>query len=592
MVVTNLTWLHISDFHFRADGDLFSQRTVSESLCQSLESLRQELDDVAFVAVTGDIAFSGSADQYEVARDFLMRVAAIVEVPPDRFYIVPGNHDVDRDLNALAYYGALQEISSPQKVDYYLGDPSQIQPLRERQGAFWEFLEAFSPDQNRLPLPDGLGYAAELTLDNLVIAFLCLNSAWMSGSDGEEMKLVIGERQIMNGLNALTDLSPHLVFALAHHPISLLTEWDSASCRARLLPVANFFLRGHLHAHEVLLSSTPDKPCVEIAAGAGHADRFYGNSFNIASLNFAAGSLAVSPHVYFPSNACFEPRSQLEADFNIRGELDTTREDLDTAIRRLCPGAEDVSWFMAGILVDAVGDIPVLVESEVDFVAPSAASALASERELQPILEFLKLKNLIPLYPHSSPLDDRLGDFKHPLRECVEYLVWLKRQDPEGTRRMQRTHGRSSHDVDHKSSKTNWSVEVLDELRASEDWISLESVAHSLQESHDTTTRRKARASLAEALIHSDESPKREEGYQVASSLLSDSEATDQDLLLVAAAAEMTDRDDEAIELVTNRLRGREALTDSLLEYAGGLSMRTGNRELRQLLEETRRQEG
>lgn len=52
-MIARLTWLHVSDFHFRSSGDRFSQ----DAACQALL--------FCFVLVSGDVAFSGQPAEYE-----------------------------------------------------------------------------------------------------------------------------------------------------------------------------------------------------------------------------------------------------------------------------------------------------------------------------------------------------------------------------------------------------------------------------------------------------------------------------------------------------------------------------------------------
>ena len=292
-MITPVTWLHISDFHFRADGDKFSQEQAAHALLQSISAGLDQGEDLAFAVVTGDIAFSGQKAEYAEAKAFLNELVTATGISPSEFYFVPGNHDVDRNVHELAYHGGRAHINSPERVDRYLADADRVAPLIDRQAAFWSFVDDFTTGQERTATADGLGYVAKIELHPLTICLLGLNSAWLSGADGEEMKLVIGERHIINAIDAARALNPHFILALAHHPVAWLTEWDAASCSTRLLPAADFYLRGHLHAHQVSLTSSPAEPCIEIAAGSGHATRFYENSYNIASIDPPTGTCQI-----------------------------------------------------------------------------------------------------------------------------------------------------------------------------------------------------------------------------------------------------------------------------------------------------------
>src|SRR4051812_16612761 len=51
---------------------------------------------IDIVFVTGDVAFSGSREEYGVATGLLRKITAAVNVPPEMVFVIPGNHDIDR----------------------------------------------------------------------------------------------------------------------------------------------------------------------------------------------------------------------------------------------------------------------------------------------------------------------------------------------------------------------------------------------------------------------------------------------------------------------------------------------------------------
>ena len=582
MVMTPVTWLHISDFHFRAEGDKFSQEQAAQSL---LESVRAELgrvqQDPSFAVVTGDVAFSGQNAEYLEARAFLDKLVEATDIDPGNFYFVPGNHDVDRNLHELAYLGGNSHINSPQLVDYYLADPNRIAPLIERQAEFWSFVEDFTAGQQRITTSDGLGYVAKLDINRLIICLLGLNSAWLSGADGEEMTLVIGERHVINAIDAARALNPHFIIALAHHPVEWLTEWDAASCRSRLLPAADLYLRGHLHAHQVALSSSPAEPCIEIAAGSGHATRFYENSYNIASIDPRTGTCRIQHYRFLPANAQFETAEPMTARVAVRGSIPGSSAAVVEAISSEVPHAAPFGDFMAGLLTDQIGEIPVLMAGTVSFVVPSAAKEFVDEESLASVVEFLGLRNLLRLYEATVPLKTRIAEHASVILDYAASLGAMTLADPDCVSRLQGDQ-QTTGTAGNEDAGRRWSLSLLDDIRRSGDWAELESHAWNLVDSSDATTRREARAALAEALMHSDEAQKREKAFSIASELASAADASDHEIVLAAATAEVRGDDAEATSIVVSALeagrRGRE-----LVDYARMLSARVGSRDLREL---------
>jgi predicted MPP superfamily phosphohydrolase len=87
---------HLSDIHFRETDNFVSAR--AGSIAAALWSNAVGTDRQYFL-ITGDIAFSGRAEEYANARSFfeLLQKAGskYLAAPNPRFLIIPGNHDCD-----------------------------------------------------------------------------------------------------------------------------------------------------------------------------------------------------------------------------------------------------------------------------------------------------------------------------------------------------------------------------------------------------------------------------------------------------------------------------------------------------------------
>lgn len=92
--------LHISDIHFRApdclDPDLDPDRPYSTRLVQDVRARVAEMEPVGAILIGGDIAFKGAPEEYLTAMVWIRELAAVAGCPPERIFVIPGNHDVDR----------------------------------------------------------------------------------------------------------------------------------------------------------------------------------------------------------------------------------------------------------------------------------------------------------------------------------------------------------------------------------------------------------------------------------------------------------------------------------------------------------------
>ena len=582
MVTMSITCLHISDLHFQSEGDLFSQDQVCDSLLRSIQEVTKDGTHApTFAMVTGDIAYSGKSSEYEKAASFFNRLVSDTNIERSSVFFVPGNHDVDRSKHELAYYGAKNEINSIARVDYYLAHASRIQSLIERQRAFWSFVGEFTAGQQRIHSHDGLGYAACVDSHRPTICILGLNSSWLSGDSEENGDVAIGERQIINCIDLLKNHNPHLVVALAHHPISYLTEWDASSCHSRLLPAVDLFLRGHLHSPQVLLSSTPEAPCIEIAAGASHSTRFEANSYNIITIDPALGVCEVHCYQYTQERGRFDSVGSRTADITLRGSLSGSRSELADAIRRVVVETPGFENFMAGLLAGELSEVPLSVDGSVVFASPAVAPELIDDNSLRSIAEFFGLRNLLRLYDPTVSLEMRVADNATIIRRYSADLTKMVAEDPSCRSRLQNDQSSPATRTDRRGGR-RWSVDLIGDLRRSEDWGELELLARTLAVSRDQDVRRVALAALVEALMHSDELPRREEAFAIASELVSADSPSAHEFVLAGAAAEVIGDEATAIRITQNAMRA--GFTDyALAQYARSLSFRTGDRSLRQL---------
>src|ERR1043165_5357793 len=92
-----LKWLHFSDVHVSASSEWDADH-VRKALVADLRDLfaRDASQKPDFIFFTGDATFSGRREQFDVAQKFFDDVRAVCGVVPERFFIVPGNHDCNR----------------------------------------------------------------------------------------------------------------------------------------------------------------------------------------------------------------------------------------------------------------------------------------------------------------------------------------------------------------------------------------------------------------------------------------------------------------------------------------------------------------
>lgn len=251
-----ITWLHISDLHAGTPGSWDADH-VLDSLLIDLNKMRSEHNlhpDLIFF--TGDVAFGDCAkakpptlsEQYCVAERFFSAVRASFtpEVDKSAFYIVPGNHDVNRREATQADQAYLAQMKSAEEVhDLIDSGGSQWTNIARRQLEFRSFLEEHGYD-HQLPSSGPLLFSSTRSIAGVTIGIGGMNSAWSSAGDHEKGKLWLGgEWQLAQMRGSLK--SSELSVILIHHPPNWFVEQEDPGVARMIESEHNFLLHGHEH---------------------------------------------------------------------------------------------------------------------------------------------------------------------------------------------------------------------------------------------------------------------------------------------------------------------------------------------------------
>jgi predicted MPP superfamily phosphohydrolase len=290
-----IRWLHLSDTHFRED-ELWDRRATLRALIAKVGELKEKGLAPDMVFVTGDIAWSGKPKEYEQATRFFHELNKVLELDPkDRWFLVPGNHDVDRSRIKAAHRAVTRSLQDEGAVEeILLKDPDSLRSLATRLDAYYTFAADFL-GPTRAVQPDRPWRTDVREFNGTSIGILQLNSAWIAeGGDADNANLILGEAQVREALNDTPDA--FLRIALMHHPLRSLREFD-ANCVESLLGVkggAAFLLRGHLHLNRTKVQSSPDGNLFEIAAGTLYTDETrWPRGFHLSEVDLDKGEARI-----------------------------------------------------------------------------------------------------------------------------------------------------------------------------------------------------------------------------------------------------------------------------------------------------------
>ena len=112
--------LQISDIHWKDRlGANDAYKYISDGMIDDLKCYCQQ-KSVYFdhILICGDIAFSGANAQYKRAKGFITTLCQTVGCKESEVYVIPGNHDKNRDL----YVKPIREVINKVMAEDKKGD--------------------------------------------------------------------------------------------------------------------------------------------------------------------------------------------------------------------------------------------------------------------------------------------------------------------------------------------------------------------------------------------------------------------------------------------------------------------------------------
>jgi len=239
---TPIRWLHLSDFHVGTAE--YDQRQLFQ---QILDQVRERIDagvgpDMVFIS--GDIANEGLAQQYkEFTDNFLIPLAELLNDLPANIFLIPGNHDVDRNqARSVQRHNVLWTI--PEFLDPTAKGLAERELLYPRFQAYAEseMHDWIHVKSTWLSNQEGT-YIYKMNIRGHKLGILGINTAWLSESDKDRQKLSPGELMLKDGLETLSDCDTRIV--LGHHPIDWFRDEEVGSIRSLLGQYSAIYLHGH-----------------------------------------------------------------------------------------------------------------------------------------------------------------------------------------------------------------------------------------------------------------------------------------------------------------------------------------------------------
>ena len=302
----SITWLHLSDWH--QQGEDFNRKVVRDALIKDIkeraEKISTDLATIDFIVFSGDVAFFGKKEEYEMAiQELFDPVLEATGLTKDKLFIIPGNHDLNRKEIELLPPKIHDPFSSKDEVIEWLTNDKKRNKLLEPFEAYKEFITQYTGQDS----PD---YASikRLDVNGKKIALLGINSALMCArnkiikNDKEEVNdyghLIVGKPQIYDALQQIAEADIRI--AVLHHPFNWLNNFIDSQIAEYLGKVCHFILQGHQHMQEIYINNGTVGDCVIIPGGASYDRRDsnsqrYVNSYNFVHLSWETKQWRIFP---------------------------------------------------------------------------------------------------------------------------------------------------------------------------------------------------------------------------------------------------------------------------------------------------------
>lgn len=244
-----ISWLHLSDVH-ECDRDSYHRNAMYG---QIVEAVRNRTPPPDLVFLTGDLAFAGTEAEYTLLKQGFFD-AFKEALPADcPIFMVPGNHDVDRDSVVPPRFWMADEKQAKlfQEVGR-AGARKRQDTLLPRFAGYRAFdRNAASWGEDWLASERG-SVCHQVEVGARKLAIVGINTAWLCQDDADWGQLTAGRTMVEAALDEAQKSAADLIVVLGHHPLDAMAgeqAWsDGPRIRERLQQANAVYLHGHLHA--------------------------------------------------------------------------------------------------------------------------------------------------------------------------------------------------------------------------------------------------------------------------------------------------------------------------------------------------------
>jgi len=302
-------FLQISDIHFRRLPD--ARDEYAQLKARLFEKVREicTTSKVDCILICGDVAFSGNTEEYEQrAKVFINNLLEITQCQTAQVYMVPGNHDKDRNAKYQNTRWMFREcMLNAEKIDNHFFDLYKeendvyskcLMPF----DAYYNFAnnyrcvpEAVANTRNGQPRTylDRLNWTDDLKVGQYTLRLHGINTCYVSDKEDENHNQILP-----NELFYTTKNNGVVNVSVMHHPLDFIKDKkDIEKAMDELYPIQFY---GHVHHQSIEKNGTLKifSGAIMPPKGESNCEDGYEPVFNIIEFKDGHGVIIVTVNPY------------------------------------------------------------------------------------------------------------------------------------------------------------------------------------------------------------------------------------------------------------------------------------------------------
>lgn len=238
--------IQFSDIHFKT-----IHNAILEKRNQLFDALKNEINSKTILLISGDTAFSGKIEEFEIAIKFYSQLISDLKTYSRQeinIITVPGNHDCEdlskRDVTRKILIDSIQNNTVDPDIDV-------IKAVAKNQTNYFHFAKELYNGLPPLHI-DVLSSTHIIDVDGDKVIFNCYNTSFQSILHEIPGKMIFPVNLLNNDL---IETQSSLTIACFHHPLHWFKPEDVRNFRKHIENTADFYFTGHEHINSESMKS-------------------------------------------------------------------------------------------------------------------------------------------------------------------------------------------------------------------------------------------------------------------------------------------------------------------------------------------------